>query len=112
MKMENDILKDVQVILSAQGEELDKIRDVLEGEQTFIESEALKNLADEKGVQLFRNTTLSDDKDIDFITDTTQLMMELMAEGAPEIRELSNELKKIRGKVAPDLSREKLKIDS
>ena len=47
MKMENDILKDVQVILSAQGEELDKIRDILDGEQKFMESEALKSLADE-----------------------------------------------------------------
>ncbi len=78
MKMENDILKDVQVILSAQGEELDKIRDVIEGEQTFMESETLKYLADEKGLQLFRNT-LSDGKDVDYITDKTHLMMELMA---------------------------------
>jgi hypothetical protein len=78
MKMENDILKDVQVILSAQGEELDKIRDVLEGEQTFMESEALKSLADDKGVQLFRNT-LTDGQNIDYVTDKTHLMMELMA---------------------------------
>ena len=110
MKMENDILKDVQVILSAQGEELDKIRDVLEGEQTFMESEALKSLADEKGVQLFRNT-LRDGQNIDYVTDKTHLMMELMAKGAPEIRELSSDLKKLLKEVKFNSSQEKLKID-
>jgi len=110
MKMENDILKDVQVILSAQGEELDKIRDVLEGEQVFMESEVLKYLADEKGVQLFRNT-LTDGKDIDYVTDKIQLMMDLMENGAPEISELSNDVKRLRREVKFNSTQEKLKID-
>ena len=52
MKMENDILKDVQVILSAQGEELDKIKDVLDGESSHLYVELLKSLALDSGINL------------------------------------------------------------
>ena len=42
-----------------------------------MENEVLKYLADEKRVQLFRNT-LTDGKDINYVTDKTQLMMDLI----------------------------------
>ena len=70
----------------------------------------LKYLADEKRVQLFRNT-LTDGKDINYVTDKTQLMMDLIENGAPEISELSNDVKRLRKEVKFNSTQEKLKID-
>jgi hypothetical protein len=75
-----------------------------------LENEVLKYLADEKRVQLFRNT-LTDGKDINYVTDKTQLMMDLIENGAPEISELSNDVKRLRKEVKFNSTQEKLKID-
>ena len=70
----------------------------------------LKYLADDRRVQLFRNT-LTDGKDINYVTDKTQLMMDLIENGAPEISELSNDVKRLRKEVKFNSTQEKLKID-
>ena len=75
-----------------------------------MENEVLKYLADDRRVQLFRNT-LTDGKDINYVTDKTQLMMDLIENGAPEISELSNDVKRLRKEVKFNSTQEKLKID-
>jgi len=75
-----------------------------------LENEVLKYLADDRRVQLFRNT-LTDGKDINYVTDKTQLMMDLIENGAPEISELSNDVKRLRKEVKFNSTQEKLKID-
>ena len=94
--MENDILKDVQVILSAQGEELDKIRDFLEGEEIFAEEEYYKAIAPEN---VIKNGMAI--RDIQFITDEAQLLQEVMAVGAPDWEELEKGVKNLYYKIVP-----------
>ena len=67
-KMENDILKDVQVILSAQGEELDKVREFLEGEEIYAEGEYLKALVFNADMKYKKEGGLAL-KDIKFMTE-------------------------------------------
>ena len=98
MKMENDIVKDVQVILAAQGEEIEKISEVLDGEQTYAEIQVLKNIAEEAGVSLTQTTTLKYGDDIDFITDKTHLLQKVMTEGAPDIYKIEEEFKRVLNK--------------
>ena len=95
--MENDIIRDVQVILSAQGEELDKVRAALQGEEMQQQIELLKAIAEEAGVSTEQFKMLKG-TEIDFITDKTHLMKKLMTDGAPDMEEIEMEFKRITNK--------------
>ena len=74
------------MILSAQGEKVDHIRMKLEAEEAYQELEVLKSLV---------GGTVHPPLPYNFLTDRSNLLMEIMTKGAPSIEELQSDFKKI-----------------
>ena len=78
-KMENDILKDVQVILGHQADKMEEIAKILEAEEAYLTFDYLRENAKQQNVSAIQLP------DLPYINDKESLMKAIMVNGgAPD----------------------------